>query len=59
MAIGFPNLVNVANTTANTTGQTLEALAIIAGAYLTINLVASILMNLYNRNIVLKDARQR
>ncbi|NEI68807.1 ABC transporter permease subunit [Rhizobium lusitanum] len=59
VAIGFPDLVNVANTTANTTGQTLEALAIIAIAYLSINLVVSILMNLYNRNIMLKDARQR
>lgn len=51
VAIGYPDLVNVGNTTANTTGQTLEAIAIIAGAYLTLNLIVSLGMNLFNRRI--------
>lgn len=59
VAIGFPDLVSVANTTANTTGQSLEAIAIIAAAYLTLNLGVSLMMNLYNRRIMLKDARRR
>lgn len=59
VAIGFPDLVSVANTTANTTGQSLEAIAIIALAYLTLNLAVSLAMNLYNRRIVLKDTRRK
>ncbi|MBB4309827.1 ABC transporter permease subunit [Rhizobium leguminosarum] len=59
VAIGFPDLVSVANTTANTTGQTLEAITIIAVAYLTLNLGVSALMNIYNRRIMLRDARRR
>ncbi|ANL31840.1 general L-amino acid ABC transporter permease protein (plasmid) [Rhizobium phaseoli] len=59
VAIGFPDLVSVANTTANTTGQTLEAITIIAVAYLTLNLAVSVLMNLYNRRIMLREERRR
>ncbi|WFU05186.1 ABC transporter permease subunit (plasmid) [Rhizobium sp. CB3171] len=59
VAIGFPDLVSVANTTANTTGQTLEAITIIAVAYLTLNLAVSALMNVYNRRIMLREERRR
>ncbi|MDM9622997.1 amino acid ABC transporter permease [Rhizobium sp. AC44/96] len=59
VAIGFPDLVSVANTTANTTGQVLEAIAIIAIAYLALNLGVSLLMNIYNRRITRKDARRK
>jgi general L-amino acid transport system permease protein len=55
VAIGFPDLVSVANTTANTTGQTLEAITIIALAYLALNLGVSVLMNLYNNRLLRKD----
>ncbi|NTF52919.1 ABC transporter permease subunit [Agrobacterium rhizogenes] len=58
VAIGFPDLVNVANTTANTTGQTLEAIAIIAGAYLSLNLVVSLAMNFFNNRIVETGSRR-
>lgn len=57
VAIGFPDLVSVANTTANTTGQSLEAIAIIAAAYLALNLTVSLIMNLYNRRIMMKERR--
>ncbi len=53
VAIGYPDLVNVINTTANTTGQALEALAILVGVYLTLNLSVSALMNQYNRRIAM------
>ncbi|MFT4184008.1 MAG: ABC transporter permease subunit [Rhizobium sp.] len=59
VAIGFPDLVNVANTTANTTGQTLEAIAIIAGAYLALNLLVSLAMNIFNSRIVATGHRRR
>lgn len=54
VAIGYPDLVSIVNTTANTTGQSLEALLILIGTYLAINLAVSALMNDYNRRVALK-----
>lgn len=54
VAIGYPDLVSIINTTANTTGQSLEALLILIGTYLVINLAVSALMNEYNRRVALK-----
>ncbi|WP_375452711.1 amino acid ABC transporter permease [uncultured Devosia sp.] len=59
VAIGYPDLVNVINTTANTTGQALEALAILIGVYLTLNLSVSALMNQYNRRVAMRGTVQR
>ncbi|EMS95665.1 ABC transporter inner membrane protein [Agrobacterium tumefaciens str. Cherry 2E-2-2] len=56
VAIGYPDLVSIVNTTANTTGQSLEALMILIGTYLGINLVVSALMNQYNKKVALKGA---
>jgi len=54
VAIGYPDLVSVVNTTANTTGQAFEALIILIAAYLTLNLVLSALMNAYNNRVALR-----
>jgi general L-amino acid transport system permease protein len=54
VAIGYPDLVSIVNTTANTTGQSLEALMILIGIYLGINLIVSALMNQYNKRVALK-----
>lgn len=54
VAIGYPDLVSIVNTTANTTGQSLEALLILIGTYLGINLLISAMMNEYNRRVALK-----
>ncbi|WP_234843553.1 amino acid ABC transporter permease [Sinorhizobium meliloti] len=54
VAIGFPDLVSVINTTANTTGQSMEALVILIGTFLAINLTLSALMNAYNNRIALR-----
>lgn len=48
VAIGYPDLVSITNTTANQTGQALEAIMIMMIVYLTINLTVSLLMNLYD-----------
>ena len=53
--IGFPDLVSVANTTMNQTGQAIEGIAMIMAVYLTISLVISLLMNLYNRAVALVE----
>ncbi len=46
--IGYPDLVNVGNTTMNQTGQAVEAIAIMMIVYLMISLVISTFMNVYN-----------
>lgn len=53
--IGYPDLVNVGNTTLNQTGQAVEAIAIMMTVYLLISLTISIGMNFYNRAIALKE----
>ncbi|MGE3161291.1 MAG: amino acid ABC transporter permease [Burkholderiales bacterium] len=57
VAIGYPDLVSIANTTMNQTGQAIEGIAIIMAVYLTISLSISALMNWYNRRIALRGAR--
>ncbi|MER9934240.1 ABC transporter permease subunit [Mesorhizobium sp. M0088] len=54
VAIGYPDLVSIINTTANTTGQSLEALTLLIAIYLTINLSVSAGMNIYNRRVALR-----
>ena len=49
VAIGFPDLFSVGNTIANQTGQAIEVVVIMVAIYLTISLVTSLLMNIYNR----------
>jgi general L-amino acid transport system permease protein len=48
VAVGYPDLVSVANTTLNQTGQAIEAISIIMIVYLTTSLVTSGVMNWYN-----------
>lgn len=53
-AIGYPELVSVfAGTVLNQTGQAVEVLAITMAVYLSLSLVMSLLMNLYNKRIQL------
>ncbi|KAA0216562.1 MAG: ABC transporter permease subunit [Proteobacteria bacterium] len=47
VAIGYPDLVAVANTTMNQTGQAIEAIAILMAVYLAISLAISLMMNWY------------
>ena len=55
VAIGYPDLVSIAKTTINQTGQAVEGIAMIMGVYLTISLIISALMNLYNRAVALVE----
>ena len=54
VAIGYPDLVSIANTTMNQTGQAIEGIAIIMVVYLTISLSISAFMNWYNARIALR-----
>ncbi len=51
VAIGYPDLLAVANTTMNQTGQAIESITIVMAAYLTISLAISLLMNAYNARV--------
>jgi general L-amino acid transport system permease protein len=53
--IGFPDLVSVANTTMNQTGQAIEGIMIIMAVYLCISLAISLAMNIYNRAVALVE----
>lgn len=56
VAIGYPDLVQVfTGTVLNQTGQAVEVVAITMAVYLTISLITSGLMNLYNRRIRLVE----
>ena len=55
MAIGYQDIVSIANTTLNQTGQAIEGIAVIMLVYLTISLSISLFMNWYNAKIALVE----
>lgn len=55
VAIGYPDLVAIANTTMNQTGQAIEAIAILMAVYLTLSLLISLFMNWYNNRVRLVE----
>src|SRR6516165_2727517 len=55
VAIGYPDLVSIANTTMNQTGQAVEGIAMIMAVYLAISLLISLFMNLYHRAVALVE----
>ncbi|MEX1056838.1 MAG: amino acid ABC transporter permease, partial [Natronospirillum sp.] len=55
VAIGYPDLVSVSNTTMNQTGQAVEGVAIFMSVYLSISLLVSLFMNWYNKRMALVE----
>jgi general L-amino acid transport system permease protein len=56
VAIGYPDLVQVfMGTVLNQTGQAIEVVVITMGVYLTISLVTSFVMNIYNRRVAIVE----
>lgn len=55
VAIGYPDIVSIANTTLNQTGQAIEGILIIMAVYLCISLSISLFMNWYNKHIALVE----
>jgi len=55
VAIGYPDLVSIMNTTLNQTGQAIEGIALIMAVYLSISLSISLFMNWYNARIALVE----
>jgi general L-amino acid transport system permease protein len=55
VAIGYPDLVSISNTTLNQTGRAVECIAIIMLVYLTLSLTTAALMNWYNSRAAIRE----
>ncbi len=55
VAVGYQDIVSIANTTLNQTGQAIESIALIKLVFLTVSLSISALMNWYNARIALVE----
>ena len=51
IAVGFPDLFSVGRTVANQTGQPVAVIVLVMTTYLSISLVTSLVMNIYNRRV--------
>ncbi|MCU0925941.1 MAG: ABC transporter permease subunit [Hydrogenophaga sp.] len=55
VAIGYPDLVSIAQTSLNQTGRAIEALSIVMLVYLTLSLITSALMNWFNASAAIQE----
>jgi general L-amino acid transport system permease protein len=55
VAVGYPDLVSISNTSLNQTGRAIECIAIVMACYLTLSLLTSALMNWYNRRAAIRE----
>ncbi len=55
VVIGYPDLVNVSNTTLNQTGHVVEAILLMSVIYLLISFSIAAAMNFYNRAVAIKE----
>jgi general L-amino acid transport system permease protein len=55
VAIGYPDIVSIANTAMNQTGRAVECIAILMAVYLTLSLLTSAGMNWYNARVAIKE----
>lgn len=55
VAVGYPELVSIANTSMNQSGRAVECIVIIMLVYLTLSLITSALMNWFNRRAAIKE----
>lgn len=52
VAIGFPDVVSILNTTANQTGHSIETMLIMIGVYLSLSLLTAAMINRYNARLL-------
>jgi general L-amino acid transport system permease protein len=57
IAIGYPDVISITNTTLNQTGQAIEAIALAMTVYLVISVSLSLAMNAYNAAILKRGGR--
>jgi general L-amino acid transport system permease protein len=55
VAVGYPDLVSVTNTSLNQTGRAIECIAIMMAIYLVLSLATAFFMNWYNARAAIKE----
>jgi general L-amino acid transport system permease protein len=55
VAVGYPDLVSISSTALNQTGRAIECIALVMLIYLSLSLLTSAIMNIYNRRVRIKD----
>lgn len=55
VAVGYPDVVSISNTTLNQSGRAVECIAVIMVVYLTTSLGTSAFMNWYNKRVAIKE----
>ncbi|MFC3226429.1 amino acid ABC transporter permease [Marinibaculum pumilum] len=55
VAVGYPDLVSISNTTMNQTGQAIEAISIFMAIYLALSILTSVFMNWFNARMALVE----
>ena len=55
VAIGYPDVVSIANTALNQTGRAVECISLVMLVYLATSLGTSVLMNWYNSRAAIKE----
>ena len=55
VAVGYPDLVSISNTSLNQTGRAIECIALVMACYLTLSLLTSAAMNAYNKRASIKE----
>lgn len=57
VAVGYPDLVSVANTSLNQSGRAFECIVIVMLVYLCLSLLTALIMNLYNARVALRGGQ--
>ena len=55
VAVGYPDLFSISATSLNQTGRAIECISVVMACYLTLSLVTSLLMNIYNARARLRE----
>ncbi len=55
VAVGYPDVVSIANTSLNQSGRAVECIVILMGVYLTLSLLTSLAMNRFNRAVAIRE----
>lgn len=57
VAVGYPELVSIANTSINQSGRAFECIVVVMAVYLSLSLLTAVLMNLYNARVAMRGAQ--
>lgn len=55
VAIGYPDVVSIANTAINQTGRAVECISLVMAVYLTTSVLTALLMNWYNARAAIQE----